>query len=102
MNWRPELAPVIATRSGARAGDAPASMRQVIVDFAGSGALPQVVEASASSGRIEDPVVHARPDGGWRVGFGFMPDGDRSSELRLRLLRDGAEVSETWLYRWNA
>ncbi|VXA91448.1 Glucans biosynthesis protein G [Luteimonas sp. 9C] len=100
--WKPALAHVVATRIGARPGEDRA-IRLVVVDFdqgdAGS-EVPQL-EVTASTGRIANPVVHARPGGGWRVGFEFAPAG-ASSELRTRLHRGGAAVSETWLYRWSA
>ncbi|MET0328106.1 MAG: glucan biosynthesis protein [Luteimonas sp.] len=101
-SWQAQLALVQASRIGAKpAGDR--SVRLVVVDFDGdtSGAPPQI-EVAATTGRVENPVVHARPDGGWRAGFEFAPVGGTTSELRMRLHRDGAAVSETWVYRWSA
>lgn len=103
QRWMPELAHVGATRIGARPGP-DREIRLVVVDFDGgpaSGALPEI-EVTASRGAIANPVVHTRPEGGWRVGFEFDPDGRSTGELRLRLHRGGASVSETWTYRWSA
>lgn len=100
--WNPELAHVVATRVGARPGSG-APARLWVVDFEGgptSAETPQL-DIAASRGRIDNPVVHTRAEGGWRVGFEFAPDG-ASSELRLRLHRDGAPLSETWTARWSA
>lgn len=100
--WIDGLVRVQATRIGAKpAGDR--AIRLVVVDFDGdaSGEAPQI-EVTASTGRIDNPVVHARPGGGWRAGFEFLPGGRATSELRMRLHRDGAPVSETWVYRWSA
>lgn len=101
-SWLAQLALVQATRIGAKpAGDR--SSRLVVVDFAGgtSGDAPQI-EVAASTGRIANPVVHARPGGGWRANFEFLPEAGATSELRMRLLRGSAPVSETWVYRWSA
>jgi len=101
--WKPALAHVAATRIGARPGD-DRSIRLVVIDFEGGdvGSEPPQIEVAASTGRIDNPVVHARPGGGWRVGLEFAPEGRTSSELRLRLHRGGMAVSETWVYRWSA
>ena len=101
--WKPALAHVAATRIGARPGE-DRSIRLVVIDFEGGdiGTDAPQVEVAATTGRIANPVVHARPGGGWRVGFEFAPDGRTSSELRARLHRGGAAVSETWVYRWSA
>ncbi|MET0328766.1 MAG: glucan biosynthesis protein, partial [Luteimonas sp.] len=100
--WTPTLAHVVATRMGAKPGeDDP--VRLLVVDFDGGPALDAPgVEVVSTTGTVEHAVVHARPDGGWRAGFEFTPDGRTSSELRLRLVDRGAAVSETWVYRWSA
>lgn len=101
--WKPELAHVTATRIGASPGP-DRNRRLVVVDFAEgpeNAGAPEI-DVLASTGEIANPVVHARPGEGWRATFGFVPDGHRTSELRLRLHRGGAALSETWTYRWSA
>jgi len=100
-SWQAGLALVQATRFGAKpTGDR--SIRLVVVDFDGdAGASEPKIEVAASTGRIENAVVHARPGGGWRAGFEFTPDAASPSELRMRLLRNDTPASETWIYRWS-
>ncbi len=102
--WRPELAHVVATRIGA-VPKTVTGARLVVIDLDGGaaadGALP-TVEATASAGTVRNAVVHARPDGGWRVGFEFEPGDHAVAELRMRLWRGAASASETWTYRWQA
>lgn len=80
--------------------------RVFVIDFAGEGlvelgAAPITTQASASAGLLSPPVVKIEPEvGGVRVSLELDPQGAAVSELRCALVRDGAVVSETWLYRW--
>lgn len=88
---------------------APAGLRRFSIDFAG-GDLPllrpaQPVHAvvSASAGEIRNTRAYRNAAiGGWRALFDFLPDGDRSADLRCFLrLRDDV-LTETWSYLWTA
>nr|WP_255682253.1 glucan biosynthesis protein G [Luteimonas sp. BDR2-5] len=102
--WLPRLATVTATRIGA-VPKTQSGARLFVIDLDGGAALDEAalptVEAAASAGLLRHPVVHRRPDGGWRVGFELEPQDAAVVELRMRLLHDGAAFSETWLYRWT-
>jgi len=100
-SWKAGLALVQSTRIGAKPGG-DRSTRLVVVDFDGATGPAPRIEVSATTGRVGNPIVHARPGGGWRAGFEFVPDGTATSEWRMRLTRDDAPVSETWIYRWSA
>jgi glucans biosynthesis protein len=65
-------------------------------------ALPELaIETSAGSTR--NAVVQPNPEtGGLRAAFELHPGNARTIELRLRLMRLGVPVSETWAYRWTA
>ncbi|MGP9822029.1 glucan biosynthesis protein [Salinarimonas sp. NSM] len=115
LHWRGEppvqhgLAKVRRTLSGLSEVGRPQAERDkrvFVVDFAGEGLvqegeLPVTAEVSASAGVLSPPVVKTDPDlGGVRVAIELDPQGASVSELRCTLVRDGAIVSETWLYRW--
>ena len=79
-----------------------------VIDFASSNAADIIsregiaVEVAASAGQASTPVIHdVHPGGALRVSFELDPAGETLSELRLRLVRNGAAISETWLYRWT-
>lgn len=102
--WQPALAHVVATRIGA-VPKTTRGARLIVIDLDGGpeqtvSALD--VEVRASVGTVRNAVVHARPGGGWRVGFEYEPDGQTVAELGMRVLQQGRAVSETWLYRWQA
>ncbi|WP_201289103.1 glucan biosynthesis protein [Luteimonas cellulosilyticus] len=103
--WLPQLATVSATRIGAVPKTTTGS-RLCIIDLDGGAVLEgdtlPVIEAAASAGTLRNPVIHRRPDGGWRVSVELEPQGATVVELRMRLLHAGAPYSETWLYRWTA
>ncbi|GGK28750.1 glucan biosynthesis protein [Salinarimonas ramus] len=115
LHWRGEppvqhgLAKVRRTLSGLSEVGRPQADREkrvFVVDFQGEGlvlpdAAPITVQASASSGILSTPVIKTDPEiGGVRVALELDPDGAEVCELRCALVRDGAVVSETWLYRW--
>ncbi|TYT25922.1 glucan biosynthesis protein [Luteimonas viscosa] len=107
--WLPQLARVVATRTGEGDGEG-ARPRLFVVDFDGgrlatlaADAAPRV-EASASAGELRNPVAYrVAATGRWRMSFELMPAGTAEVELRARLLdASGEPLSETWLSRWPA
>ncbi|HKQ94435.1 MAG TPA: glucan biosynthesis protein G [Aestuariivirgaceae bacterium] len=78
--------------------------RLFIIEFSGgnlSGDLE--AEVSATVGKVVNAVPTYNPEtGGYRLGFELEPGDATSVELRARLTRNGAPVTETWLYRWTA
>ena len=63
--------------------------------------LPEA-DVTASTGEVANVVVQANGEtGGVRVAFELDPKGAALSELRMRLMRGGKAVSETWAYRWT-
>ena len=58
------------------------------------------VHVSSNRAAIAGTVLQRDPGtGGARLAFSFAPRG--LAELRAQLMRDGAAVSEVWLYRWT-
>lgn len=68
------------------------------------GGIPGLVAyVNANRGKTAAPILQRNPEtGGVRLAFGFDPEGAGSVEFRAQLYRDGAAVSEVWLYRWTA
>lgn len=95
-------ATVLRTRAGAAARKPGHEI--FAVDFVGAPVtdgerLPAAV-ASASAGKLSEPIVQANPDtGGARVSFEFAPETE-VAELRLDLRQKDRIVSEVWMYRW--
>ena len=95
-----ELARFTDTRSGA--GNAQGNRRFVLEVTGGSklktlpaDAEPKL-EASATPGKIINPVVQRNPEtGGWRVNFELAPGAEKLVELRVRLAGDPDPLSET-------
>ncbi|MGO4908500.1 glucan biosynthesis protein [Pseudorhodobacter sp. W20_MBD10_FR17] len=96
------VAPVIATRTGARVFE---DGRLFTVDYAPHPALgddPARIEArvSTSRGAISSPIVQHNPaTGGMRLDFTLKGD-PNETELRAELWRDGRPAAEVWLNRW--
>jgi len=107
----PGLARVIGTMVGGAAAnghEAPADRRWIVVDFAGGpldGLAPDdqpVPDVSASGGRLVPGTIQLNPEsGGRRVAFGLDPEGETGIDLRCALMRDGARISEVWVFRWS-
>lgn len=103
--WRPELARVASTRSGAASR---ADTRLFVVDLAGgrlsklpADAKPRL-QAHASRGELRNAVAYRNPQsGGWVMSFELTPGSAPAVELRARLEDDAGPLSETWLYRWT-
>ncbi|MFP3341886.1 glucan biosynthesis protein G [Halomonas sp. SIMBA_159] len=113
LNEQPEehsLGQVVRTRHGTAAvpgeADSPsAEQRQFVVDFAG-GALEELaadaeltLDISVINGEALLPQVKVLPDNGRRATF-RLPPSSAPSDIRLRLMRDGEPVTETWNYVW--
>ncbi|CAH0198703.1 glucan biosynthesis protein [Roseomonas sp. CECT 9278] len=64
--------------------------------------LPEIA-IEASAGTTRHAVVQPNPEtGGLRATFELVPGTARVAELRVRLMRLGVPVSESWAYRWTA
>jgi glucans biosynthesis protein len=98
------VAPVIATRTGARIFE---DGRLFTIDYAPHPALgddPERIEAriSTSAGEISSQHLQANPaTGGMRLDFTFKGDAPLA-ELRAELWRGGQRVAEVWVNRWVA
>jgi periplasmic glucans biosynthesis protein len=98
------VAPVIATRTGARIFE---DGRLFTIDYASHPALgtdPDRIEAriSTSAGEISSQHLQANPaTGGMRLDF-TLKGGAPVAELRAELWRGGSRISEVWLNRWVA
>ena len=111
---RPGLARILETYLGR---DFERVAWQVAIDFGPQAALdrptpelpsppewvPADVEArvSITQGTTSDPILKRNPETqGTRLSFTFDPGQASSVELRAELRRDGATVTEVWIYRW--
>jgi glucans biosynthesis protein len=98
------VAPVIATRTGARIFE---DGRLFTIDYAPHPALgddPERVEdrISTSAGEISSQHLQANPaTGGMRLDFTLKGDAPLA-ELRAELWRGGQRVAEVWVNRWVA
>ena len=101
-----EVARIVETRSGASLSNA---QRRIFVLDARGGPLdslpaearPELV-ATASAGRIHNPVIHRNEEtGGWRLAFELEPGNAPLIELRAEVKLDGKPLTETWLFRWT-
>ncbi|WP_156375555.1 glucan biosynthesis protein D [Methylobacterium sp. Leaf125] len=103
--WQPPEPPRVALVSGTRSGRGADNRRLFLVDFTGGGiAAPGDLQnqLSAASGAIPSSILYRYPERDTlRVAFELDPKGEKSCELRLNLQRDGAPLTETWLYRWT-
>jgi periplasmic glucans biosynthesis protein len=98
------VAPVIATRSGARVFE---DGRIFTVDYGAHPALgddPARIEAriTTNTGEITAQLLQQNPaTGGMRLDFTLKGPSD-AAELRAELWRGGQRVAEVWLNRWVA
>ncbi|WP_291295065.1 glucan biosynthesis protein [Elioraea sp.] len=112
LHWcsEPPIGPTVAAFTGTRVGaGSNARMRRFVLDVDGralaerQGAPRPVLDAWASAGTIHHATIHPNIEtGGLRVAFEFASGGAPMAELGVRLLHDGAPLTETWLYRWSA
>jgi glucans biosynthesis protein len=104
-SWRPDIARVASTRSGAASRK---DTRLFVVDLAGgrlsrlpADAKPRL-QAHASRGELRNAVAYRNPQsGGWVMSFELTPGDATAVELRARLEDGDGPLSETWLYRWT-
>ncbi len=96
------VARVLNTRTGARIFG---PGRIFTIDFEAHPAMgddPAQIEAvvAVQRGTVESTVVQANPaTGGMRLDIAIVPPDEGPGEMRAELLRNGARVSEVWLYR---
>lgn len=95
------------TRTLTGAGPEP-RLRNFVVDYSEPGRTEPfrieglTAEITASSGVISAVRVRENPIiGGLRVMFTLEPSGEEA-DLRVELLRDGAQAGEVWLYLWSS
>ena len=103
------VAPVIGTAMGARHAWAEHPQgRMAFIDFGPHAAFddgPEAIDIHVSSPHVETTpgILQRNPEtGGLRLAFSFDPMERSLVELRAQLRKDGAAVSEVWLYRWTA
>lgn len=100
---------VLNTRMGARAafGPEPVDGMIIAIDFeAGPGVPDDLNEVEklvrVSSGEVSEGVLQRNPEtGGPRLAITFEPGETTLAEFRVQLRKDGAPLSEVWLYRWT-
>ncbi|HWJ34534.1 MAG TPA: glucan biosynthesis protein G [Steroidobacteraceae bacterium] len=93
---------VFATRSGASIDG---KRRVFILDFVGAGERIDGLrlDLAASTGRISNATLKSNGSvHGLRASFEIDPNDAELIELRMRVMRGDAPVTETWLYRWTA
>ena len=107
------LGRVIETRIGSAivpgTGDKPSpSKRLFVIDFEGGelpllGAkVPVTPEIVTSAGVVSEAHAVRLPEAGrWRATFRLDMQGASTAELMVRLVLDGAPITETWLYRYT-
>jgi glucans biosynthesis protein len=107
LHWTAEslvqlpLARFVAARSGT---NFEGNRRLIALDLTGAGTSPDGLELEviASNGKVFHPVIQTNPTiRGLRASFEFDPGGAQLIEFRAVVRRDGAPVSETWLFRWT-
>ncbi|MGB3407737.1 MAG: glucan biosynthesis protein G [Jannaschia sp.] len=78
------------------------------IDFAPhpafDGELSEITsQVSSGSAEVSEGVLQRNPEtGGVRLAFTFDPGDRQAAEMRAQLRKDGATVSEVWLYRWTS
>jgi glucans biosynthesis protein len=92
----------VATRSGASIDG---KRRVFLVDFVGAGDKVDGLrlDLGTSAGKLSNVTLLSNAAlHGMRAGFEIDPNGADLIELRLRVMRGGTPITETWLYRWTA
>lgn len=99
----PDIARVIATRSGVSFGG---KTREFVLDIGGgklnADSKPRL-DVSSDYGKILSPVTtyNTEVPNTFRASFELDTQGAPVVELRARLVDDQGPLSETWLYRWT-
>jgi glucans biosynthesis protein len=108
INWCAEpplpksLGKVVSTRSGASLDR---KRRVFLLDIVGAGEKLDGLrlDLSASAGAISNSALVSNGElHGLRASFEIDPKDADVIEMRLRVMRGDAPVSETWLYRWTS
>ncbi len=92
----------VATRSGASLDG---KRRVFLLDFVGAGEKVDGLrlDLGASAGKISNATLMSNSElHGLRASFEIDPNDAPLIELRLRIMRGDAPVTETWLYRWTS
>ncbi len=114
MNYRLDWAEDPAPRAGmplralnTAMGDSPWGGIIATIDFESRDDVPEDLSAldivlRSSAGEISDGLVQRNPEtDGPRLAFTFQPGDAKLIEFRAQLRKDGAPLSEVWLYRWT-
>lgn len=111
MYWgdTPQGLPDVAHVTNTRIGKGFDQIKTVVtIDFAPHKALEGPLDdltviLRGSVGEVSRAVLQQNPGtGGVRMNFSILPGDATLVELRAQLLRDGAPLTEVWLYRWTA
>jgi periplasmic glucans biosynthesis protein len=76
-----------------------------ILDFVGAGDKIDGLrlDLGASTGKISNATLRSNDSvRGLRASFELDPGDATLIELRMRVMRGGKPITETWLYRWTA
>jgi periplasmic glucans biosynthesis protein len=105
-NARPRLTPIMGRVTATRTGPSLDGKRRIfVVEFLGAGRAIEglKLDMGTSAGKLSNATLHTNPlSKGVRASFELDAGNADVAELRLRLLREGRPVTETWLYRWTA
>ncbi|MGB7241207.1 MAG: glucan biosynthesis protein G [Sulfitobacter sp.] len=80
----------------------------VAIDFEANALVPDDLSkldiiVRSSAGTVTPGIVQRNPEtNGPRLAFTFEPGEAKFSEFRAQLRKDGAALSEVWLYRWTS
>ncbi len=101
-----DVAPILNTRIG-KGYDKTDPGQIVAIDFGPHPALEDLEQvthiASSSRGTATPGILQHNPGtGGARLSYRIDPGEETITELRAQLIRDGATISEVFLYRWTA
>jgi periplasmic glucans biosynthesis protein len=97
-----DLGEIVATRSGASLDG---KRRVFILDIVGAGEKTEglTLDLSVSAGKVSNPGLTSNLAlHGLRTSFEIDPGDADLIEMRMRVMRGGHPVTETWLYRWTA
>ncbi|MDA9865125.1 glucan biosynthesis protein G [bacterium] len=111
MAWGddPKALPDVAQVMNTRIGKGFDQIKTVITidfadhDFFGEDLSEIQAVITSNAGNVSDGILQHNPGtGGVRLAFSLLPEEATSAELRAQLVKDGAPISEVWLYRWTA
>ena len=79
----------------------------IAIDFEDGPDVPENLDEvdkliRSTAGEVTKGVLQRNPEtGGPRLAFAFTPGEAQLAEFRVQLRKDGAALSEVWLYRWT-